>query len=128
MALRIKPQIWRRIVVNLSTVHKLLLENVKTGIVLLNSQLRFLYINASAEALLGISDRKAHELFIGDILKNAEEDIGEMQTAITKNNSLTKLRAELSTIHAKKLVVDYTINPFENDGETHALLELNSIE
>ena len=113
---------------NLNTVHKLLLDNAKTGIVLLNSQLRFLYVNASAEALLEISDRKAHDLFIGDILKSAEEDIGEMKTAITKNNSLTKLRAELNTIHAKKLVVDYTVNPFEENGETLALLELNSIE
>ena len=66
--------------------------------------------------------------FIGDVLKNAEEDIGEMQTAIAKNSSLTKLRAELHTIHSKKLVVDYTINPFEKNGETNALLELNSIE
>ena len=89
---------------NLNTVHKLLLDNAKTGIVLLNSQLRFLYVNASAEALLEISDRKAHDLFIGDILKNAEEDFGEMQTAIAKNSSLTKLRAELHTIHSKKLI------------------------
>ena len=115
-------------VVNLTSVHKLLLDNAKTGIVLLDSHLRFLYVNASAEALLEISDRKAHDLFIGDIFKNAEEDIGEMQTAITKNNSLTKLRAELNTVHAKKLIVDYTVNPFEENGETLALLELNSIE
>ena len=91
---------------NLNTDHKLLLDNVATGIVLLNSDLRFLYINASAEALLEISDQKARDLFIGDILKNAEEDIGEMQTAIAKNNTLTKLRAELYTIHTKKLIVD----------------------
>ena len=113
---------------NLSTDHKLLLDNVTTGIVLLNSDLRFLYVNASAEALLGISDQKAHGLFIGDILKNAAEDIGEMQTAIAKNNSVTKLRAELNTIHSKKLVVDYTINPFDKNGQVNALLELNSIE
>ena len=113
---------------NLNTDHKLLLDNAATSIVLLNSDLRFLYINASAEALLEISDQKARDLFIGDILKNAEEDIGEMQTAIAKNNSLTKLRAELHTIHSKKLIVDYTINPFDKDGEINALLELNSIE
>jgi len=114
--------------VNLNTDHKLLLDNVTTGIILLNRDLRFLYVNASAEALLEISDHKAHSLFIGDVLKNAEEDIGEMQTAIAKNSSLTKLRAELHTIHSKKLIVDYTINPFEKNGETNALLELNSIE
>ena len=113
---------------NLSNLHKLLLDNLKTGVVLLNSELRFLYVNAAAEALLEISDRKAHDLFIGDLFVNAEEDIGEMQTAIIKNNSVTKRRAELKTIHAKTIFVDYTINPFDEDGQTKALLELNSNE
>ena len=113
---------------NLSNLHKLLLDNLKTGVVLLNSELRFLYVNAAAEALLEISDRKAHDLFIGDLFVSAEEDIGEMQTAIIKNNSVTKRRAELKTIHAKTIFVDYTINPFDEDGQTKALLELNSNE
>ena len=55
------------LVVNISNLHKLLLDNLKTGVVLLNSELRFLYVNAAAEAQLEISDRKARGLFIGDL-------------------------------------------------------------
>ena len=112
----------------LNNVHKRLLDNVKTGVVLLDSELRFIYINAAAQALLEISDRKVRELFIGDILVNADKDIDEMQSAIINNNSFTKRKAELQTIHNKAIFVDYTISPFEQEGKTQALIELNSAE
>ena len=109
-------------------VHKRLLDNLKTGVMLLDSKLRLLYINMAAETLLDISDRKANQLFIGDVFFNAEEDIGEMQTALVKNASFTKRRVELQVMHEKTIFVDYTISPFDEDGETQALLELNSLE
>jgi two-component system nitrogen regulation sensor histidine kinase GlnL len=95
---------------------------------LLDSRLRLLYINMAAETLLDISDSKARQLFIGDVFLDAEEDIGEMQTALENNSSFTKRKAELQVFHDKTIFVDYTINPFDENGETQALLELNSLE
>ncbi|NKB33379.1 MAG: PAS domain-containing sensor histidine kinase [Pseudomonadales bacterium] len=112
----------------LDNVHKRLLDNLKTGVVLLDSNLRLLYINIAAEALFEISDRKAKQLFIGDIIINAEEDIGEMQTAIVKHSSFTKRKAELNVLHDKTIFVDYTLSPFEFEGESQALLEISSLE
>ena len=112
----------------LNNVHKRLLDNVKTGVILLDSKLRFIYINAAAQALLEISDRKVHELFIGDVLVNADKDVSEMQAAMINNNSFTKRKAELQTIRNKGIFVDYTISPFEYDGNKQALIELNSAE
>ena len=114
--------------VTLENVHKRLLDNLKTGVVLLDRQLRLLYINVAAESLLDISNQQANLLFIGDVLVNAEEDIGEMQTALVKNVSFTKRKAELKVMHDKTIIVDYTINPIEENGEMQALLELNSLE
>jgi two-component system nitrogen regulation sensor histidine kinase GlnL len=37
-------------------------------------------------------------------------------------------RAELDLVHGKTLVVDYTINTFEENGRIQALLEVNSLE
>jgi len=114
--------------VTLENVHKRLLDQLKTGVVLLDSNLRLLYINIAAEALLEISDKKARQLFIGDIFTNAEEDIGEMQTAIVKNSSFTKRKAELKVMRDKTIFVDYTLSPFEFEGETQALMEISSLE
>ena len=112
----------------LENLHKRLLDNLKTGVVFLDSELRFTYINAAAQALLEISDRKVHDVFIGDVLVNADKDIDEIQTAMIKNNSFTKRKAELRIVHNKAIFVDYTISPFEHDGKIQALLELNSAE
>jgi len=114
--------------VTLDNVHKRLLDNLKTGVVLLDKQLRLLYINVAAESLLDISDRKAQGLFIGELLVDAEEDIKDIQTAMLNKTSFTRRRAELSLVHGKLLFVDFTISPFEEQGEPQAMLELYSLE
>ncbi|MFT6092732.1 MAG: two-component system nitrogen regulation sensor histidine kinase GlnL [Pseudohongiellaceae bacterium] len=109
-------------------VHKRLLDTLKTAVILLDENLCLLYINLAAETLLDISDRQAKHSFIGDLFLNAAADINEMQTALTNNRSTTQRKAELRTVHNKSIVVDYTISPFENNGEMQALIELNSLE
>ncbi len=112
----------------LDNVYKRLLNNLNTGVLLLDSELRLLYINIAAENLLEISDRKAQQLFIGDVFINAAEDIQEMQAALSNYSSFTRRRAEFLLPHGKLISVDYTINTFEEDSEPRALLELNSLE
>ena len=109
-------------------VHKRLLDNLKTGVVMLDKDLRLLYLNVAAENLLEISVRKANMLFIGDVFIKAAEDIGEMQTALANSNSFTKRQAQLKLMHGKSVDVDYTITPFEENGERRALLEITSLE
>lgn len=109
-------------------VHKRLLDNLKTGVVMLDKDLRLLYLNVAAENLLEISVRKANMLFIGDVFIKAAEDIGEMQAALANSNSFTKRQAQLKLMHGKSVDVDYTITPFEENGERRALLEITSLE
>jgi len=111
-----------------NNLYKRLLDNLKTGVVLLDSKLRLLYLNIAAESLLGISNRKANQLFIGDVFINAAEDIGEMQTALNNNASFTKRKVQLHLMHGKRMSVDYTVTPFEENGQQRALLELDSLE
>ncbi|MBL4573634.1 MAG: PAS domain-containing protein [Gammaproteobacteria bacterium] len=112
----------------LDNTHKRLLDNQKTGVVVMDKELRLLYLNVAAESLLEISVRKASKLFIGDVLIKAAEDIGEMQTALTNSHSFTKRQTQLQLMHGKTVDVDYTITPFEEDGEQRVLLEITSLE
>ncbi len=112
----------------LDNTHKRLLDNQKTGVVLMDKDLRLLYLNVAAENLLEISVLKANKLFIGDVLIKAAEDIGEMQTALNNNHSFTKRQAQLQLMQGKTIDADYTITPFEENGELRALLELTSLE
>lgn len=112
----------------LDNVHKRLLDNLNTGVLLLDSKLCLLYINMAAENLLEISEGKAKQLFIGDVFINAAGDIDEMQAALTNRSSFTRRKAEFRLNHGKLITVDYSINTFEENGKTQALLELNSLE
>lgn len=112
----------------LDNVHKRLLDTLKTAVVLLDNNLCLLYINMAAEALLEISDRQAKHAFIGDLFLSAQADISEIKSALTNHGSISKRHAELRTIHNKLITVDYTINPFEENGEMQALIELHSLE
>lgn len=112
----------------LDNVHKRLLDNLKTGVILLDHNLRLRYLNVAAQNLLEISERQAERLFIGEILIGAAEEIGEMQTALHNSSSFTKHMVELRMPHGRSVLVDYTVNTFEEQGNTQALLELNSLE
>jgi two-component system nitrogen regulation sensor histidine kinase GlnL len=114
--------------VNLDSEYKRLLDNLKTGVVLLDSELRVLYLNVAAQNLLDTSDRKANQLFIGDVFNDAAQEIEEMRKALANASGFTKYKVELQIMHGKNIIVDYTINPFEFNGESRALLELNSLE
>jgi len=114
--------------VTLNNVHQGLLDNLKTGVMLLDRDLHLRYINIAAEGLLEISDRKANRLFLGEIFIGATKDIEEMRLALAKNTSFTKRKAELRLANGKNITVDYTLNPYEEAGELQALLELHSLE
>lgn len=112
----------------LDNAHKRLLDNLKTGVILLDADLRIRYLNAAAQHLMELSERKANGLFIGAVFLSTAEDITAMQTALRNDNSFTKRHVELHLPQGKSLIVDYTLNPFEDGGEQLALLELNSLE
>lgn len=109
-------------------MHKRLLDNLKTGVLVMDKELRLLFLNVAAENLLELSVRKANKLFIGDVFIKAAEDIGEMQTALTHGNSFTKRQAQLQLMNGKTVDVDYTITPFEEHGEQRVLFEIASLE
>ena len=110
------------------SVYKRLLDNQKTAVVLLDSQLCLLYLNVAAEHLLDISDNKAHQLFIGDVLQDAADDIAGMRHAVNTNVGFTKHAVELSIKPGKTLLADYTLNPLVENGSIQAILEITSLE
>ena len=108
--------------------HRPLLNNLTTGVVMLDETLRLRYLNMAAEALLDVSSRKAADRFLGDLLIDNAEDLGEIRTALANNSSFTKRKAELNLIHGKTMQVDYTVTPFEDNGQRLGILELHSLE
>jgi len=111
----------------LEKYHHRLLDQLKTGVLLLDRNLRILYLNLEAESLLEISDNQAPRLTLHDILVGASEDIRGIRQALENGSSFTKHRASLRLSSGKDIVVDYSINPFEEDDEPRLTMEIHSL-
>lgn len=111
----------------LDNVHKRLLDQLKTGVILLDADLRVAYMNLAAEDLLEISGRQANKLFLGEMLVSAREDIREIKNAIRSNTTYTKHRTRFMLANGKDITVDYSITPIEDDEQSQVLMEVHSL-
>lgn len=112
---------------NINQLHKRLLDNLSTGVIVFDQELRLNYINLAAESLLAISGRQIHHAWIGDIFLSAEQDIAEISNAQSSHHSFTKRRAELHLSQGRTIVVDYTITPLTDLEDAHILMELQAL-
>jgi len=108
--------------------HKRLLDQLKTGVLLLDTDLRILYLNLEGEALLEVSDKQAPKMTLEEILIGADEDFREIRKALVTESSYTKHRAGFRLFTGKNITVDYTISPFDDGGETRIMMELHSLQ
>ncbi|MEX0903274.1 MAG: nitrogen regulation protein NR(II) [Pseudohongiellaceae bacterium] len=104
-----------------------LLGNLKTGVILLDSNLHLGYINMAAENLLEISHKQVASLFLGEIFIGAGEDITEIRNALQTGASFTKHKATLRLTNGKDIVVDYSINTYEDEDGEHVLMEIQPL-
>lgn len=109
------------------TLHKRLLDNLTTGVMVFDQELRLRYINLAAESLLEISGRQFGNCAISQIFVDADKDIEAIINALAREHSFTKRKTELRVAHGKKLLVDYTITPFPESGELRGLMEIQAM-
>lgn len=103
---------------------KRLLDSLTTSVLVLDRDLRLQYINLAAESLLEISGRQLHQAFIGDIFVNAEQDVQEINQALTDHHSFTKRKTQLQLLHGKTMQVDYTVTSLLDFSEAAVLIEI----
>ncbi len=113
---------------NLDSLHMKLLDHLKTGVILLDSELKILFINLAAEQLFEVSGRKAIGTDLGSLLIAAEEDLREIHEALIAGTSFTKREASLVLSNGRSVELDYTVTTFRNGEGSRALIELSSLE
>ncbi len=110
--------------VSISNIHKRLLDNLSTSIIVFDDELKLSYINLAAESLLAISGRQIQNAWIGDIFHNAEQDIADITNAANTQHSFTKRRTDLQLPQGRTILVDYTITPLNETENMQVLMEL----
>jgi len=106
-------------------LHRLLLDNLTTATLLLNSQLCLEYMNPAAEMLLAVSGQRSHGQFISDLFTESPEALSSLRQAVEQAHPFNKREAVLTSVTGQTLTVDYAVTPLFSMGETLLLLEVH---
>ncbi|MDV6534331.1 nitrogen regulation protein NR(II) [Pseudomonas aeruginosa] len=107
------------------TLHRLLLDNLTTAVILLNGELRLEYMNPAAEMLLAVSGQRSHGQFISELFTESPEALNSLRQAVEQAHPFTKREATLTSITGVSITVDYAVTPILNRNETLLLLEVH---
>jgi two-component system nitrogen regulation sensor histidine kinase GlnL len=102
-------------------LHSQILENLKTAILLIESNLSVIYLNPAAEMLLEVSGNKV----LGEPVANLFSENDGLLESISNSNGFTKREARLNLSSGQQITVDCAVTPAE-DG--HMVIELQSLD
>ncbi|MBV4489484.1 nitrogen regulation protein NR(II) [Pseudomonas oryzicola] len=105
--------------------HRLLLDNLTTATLLLNSELCLEYMNPAAEMLLAISGQRSHGQFISELFTESSEALSSLRQAVEQAHPFTKREAQLTSLTGQTITVDYAVTPILHLGQTLLLLEVH---
>ena len=105
-------------------LQRLLIENLTTATLLLNSRLRLEYMNPAAEMLLAVSGQRSHGQFISELFTESPEALAALRQAVEEAHPFTKREATLTSATGQSLTVDYAVTPVLTRQETMLLLEV----
>ena len=104
------------------TLHKRLLDHLRTAVIMLDHDLQVRYLNPAAEMLLATSAIRA----IGQPLPDYFFDDVEAQTALRQcmqdEHPFTRREARLSVAPGHEVTVDYSVSPINEPGQSLCLL------
>ncbi|MEH6443622.1 MAG: nitrogen regulation protein NR(II) [Oceanospirillaceae bacterium] len=98
--------------------------NLTTSIVVLDARLHAIFMNSSAEVLIGVSaSRLAKKPMLKWLMLNVKEQ-ALLNNALLENHPYTIREASIITIKGQELIIDYSVSPIELSGKSCLLLEI----
>lgn len=106
-----------------------ILENISTGVIALDGDLRVTAINSAAQALLEISLARTIGMHAGQLVQRPDDWLQNLNQARNNNSTLTRRGIPLTLISGHEIHVDLTVNPvIDKQGKTSLLVELQAID
>ncbi len=106
-----------------------LLDNLATAVLVLDRELRFLYLNPAAEQLLTVSGRQSRGQALAGLVQLDDQLQSGLREARDSESAYTGREATLTLSDGTQRVVDFTASPLPlGDAETGLLVELNALD
>lgn len=103
-----------------------IIDHQRTGVVLLDGELRVRYLNPAAESLLGRSIDQVHGLPAGELLDVDATMHANLERTIRSGETMTVRKLELTGADRSRLVADVSLTPLIDDNGL--LLELQPVD
>lgn len=109
-------------------LHRLLLDNLNTAVLLLDERLVVDYINPAAESILQISSSRLRGIEASELF--AEEKLSRevLEEALETEHPFTRRHEALKLLGGELVQVDYTITPITMNAAHWLLLEMQPID
>ena len=103
------------------------LDELKTGVLLLDRFLKIIYLNPSAQSLLDTSFKSSKHKKLKELFFEESEDFDSFLENLNNKTTFSKVDVLLFIKGGKKLLCDYHIQPFEDEliGEGFILEIIN---
>lgn len=88
-----------------------IIENLSSGIILLDATSTVLYVNPAAEAMLSISGERAIGMPLPQIMLDHEVTVEDFQNSIHQLAAFTRREASVQLINQKVITIDYSASP-----------------
>lgn len=105
-----------------------IIENLSTALVVMDTSLRVISLNAAAEVLFAMSQRQAVNIPFQTLLPGESELFVSLQRVKQTAQSLREHEVKLYLPSAGEIVADCAINLIERDTQTFILLELTQLD
>ena len=118
-----------RRIMTAGTLPKGLLEHLRTAVLLLDADLRVLYLNGAAEILLSTSASRLLGHALPDYFFEDASALAALQQCLADGHPFTCREARLNVEPGRQSVVDYSVSPIYEPGREVALLiEMQSLD
>ena len=109
-------------------LHRLLLDNLNTAVLLLNADLLIEYTNPAAEALMQASSLRLRGYEATDLFVDNRMSLHTLQEALETRSPHTRRHEYLRLPSTESTQVDYTVTPVELHKQPMLLLEMQPID
>lgn len=109
-------------------LHRMLLDNLNTAVLLLDAELSIDYINPAAEALLQTSSQKLLGTIGSELFSDSDLSSQTLRDALGTGNPHIRRHEYLRLPSSESAQVDYTVTPVDIDVRPMLLMEMQPID
>lgn len=113
---------------NYENTHQLVLDNLNTVVLLLDTNLEITYLNPAAENLLAASTHRLLGLNAAYLFVDSDPKKRSLQDAQKTNRPFTERKAKLELPDQTKITVDYSVTPLNISPQASVLLEIQPMD